>query len=234
MLVIKVNLHEPIVIWKRYSKVTNSSGERSMIKLNGLTKEEVKEISKQTADSFFDYTYNSEDIGLVQYISTRENMFAYMNAIVTAAYNAGLIYTTSEKREGYLMLSGDGVGAVGFIDGLKMISAEKRALGGFSNMKRFIKACFSEGGTIETRMRKAKRKFIRIEMLVVRKEYQKQGFMKQMLDYTYKLAESRNVPVILDTDDKDKSLRYQHLGMKLDRIRTGGERFHMYDLVREV
>ena len=107
------------------------------------------------------------------------------------------------------------------------------ALGGFSNMKRFIKACFSEGGTIETRMRKAKRKFIRIEMLVVRKEYQKQGFMRQMLDYTYKLADSRNVPVILDTDDKDKSQRYQHLGMKLDRIRTGGERFHMYDLIRE-
>ena len=205
-----------------------------MIKLRGLTKEEVNEISRQIADSFYDYKYNVDDIGLVQYISTRENMFVYMSAIVTAAYNAGLLYTTSEKREGYLMLSGDGTGAVGFIDGLKMISAEKRALGGFSNMKRFIKACFSEGGTIETRMRKAKRKFIRIEMLVVRKEYQKQGFMKQMLDYTYKLAESRNVPVILDTDDKDKALRYQHLGMKLDRIRTGGERFHMYDLIREV
>ena len=101
-------------------------------------------------------------------------------------------------------------------------------------MKEFIKMCFSEGGTIESRMRKAKRKIIRIEMLVVRKEYQKQEFMKQMLDYTYKLAESRNVPVILDTDDKDKSLRYQHLGMRLDRIRTGAERFHMYDLIREV
>lgn len=138
-----------------------------------------------------------------------------------------------EEHEGYLMLSGDGVGAVGLIDGLKMISAEKKALGGFSNMKKFIKACFSEGGTIETRMRKTKRKFIRIEMLVVRKEHQKQGFMKQMMDYTYKLADSRSVSVILDTDDKDKSLRYQHLGMKLDRVRAGGERFHMYDLIRE-
>lgn len=204
-----------------------------MHKLEGLTKEEVNEISRQIADSFFDYKYNPADIGLVQYISTRENMFIYMNAITRAAYNAGLLYTTSEEHEGYLMLSGDGVGAVGLIDGLKMISAEKKALGGFSNMKKFIKACFSEGGTIETRMRKAKRKFIRIEMLVVRKEHQKQGFMKQMMDYTYKLADSRSVPVILDTDDKDKSLRYQHLGMKLDRVRTGGERFHMYDLIRE-
>ena len=41
-----------------------------MIKLKGLTKEEVNEISRQIANSFFDYTYNTEDIGLVQYIST--------------------------------------------------------------------------------------------------------------------------------------------------------------------
>ena len=131
------------------------------------------------------------------------------------------------------MMSGDGFGSVGLMDGLRMIAAEKRALGGFKNMKAFIKACFSEGNTIETRMRKAKRKFIRIEMLVVRPEYQKQGFMKKMLDSVYEYADKRGVPVILDTDDKDKSLRYEHLGMKLDRVRNCGEIFHMYDLIRE-
>ncbi len=100
-------------------------------------------------------------------------------------------------------------------------------------MKQFISACFAEGGSIETRMKKAKRKFLRIEVLVVRKEFQKQGFMKQMMDYAYEFADKHGVPVILDTDDKDKSDRYEHLGMKLDRIRNCGERFHMYDLIRE-
>ena len=33
------------------------------------------------------------------------------------------------------MLSGDGAGSVRFFDGIKMIMAEKKALGGFSNMK---------------------------------------------------------------------------------------------------
>ena len=39
----------------------------------------------------------------------------------------------------------------------------------------------------------------------------------------------------LDTmsDDKDKSLHYQHLGMRLDKVRNCGEKFHMYDLIRE-
>ena len=143
-----------------------------MEKLTGLNKADVTEISKQIADAFYDYKYNEDDLGLVKYIKSRDDMFIYMNAITQAAYNSGLLYTTSDKREGYLMLSGEGVGSVRFFDGIKMIMAEKKALGGFSNMKAFIKACFAEGSTIETRMRKAKRKFIRIEMLVVRPEFQ--------------------------------------------------------------
>ena len=204
-----------------------------MKKLIGLSKEEVKDISMQIADAFYDYKYNEEDLGLVKYIKSRDDMFTYMNAITQAAYNSGLLYTTSDDHEGYLMLSGDGAGSVRFFDGIKMIMAEKKALGGFSNMKAFIKACFAEGNTIETRMRKAKRKFIRIEMLVVRPEFQGQGHMRNILEDVYKLAEKRGVPVILDTDDKDKAARYVHLGMKLDRVRSCGERFHMYDLIRE-
>ena len=145
-----------------------------MKKLKGLSEQQIEEISHQVSDAFYDYKYNDEDEGLIKYIHSRENMFIYMNAIVKAAYKSGLLYTTSDKHEGYLMLSGEGFGRVGFFDGLKMISAEKKALGGFGKMKSFIKACFAEGSTIETRMRKAKKKFIRIEMLVVRPEYQGQ------------------------------------------------------------
>ena len=106
-----------------------------MKKLIGLSKEEVRDISKQIADAFYDYKYNEEDLGLVKYIKSGDDMFTYMNAITQAAYNSGLLYTTSDDREGYLMLSGDGAGSVRFFDGIKMIMAEKKALGGFSNMK---------------------------------------------------------------------------------------------------
>ena len=204
-----------------------------MKKLTGLNKKEVTAISRQIADAFYDYKYNDEDLGLVKYIKSREDMFVYMNAITQAAYNSGLLYTTSDRHEGYLMLSGEGAGRVRFFDGIKMIMAEKKALGGFSNMKSFIKACFAEGNTIETRMNKAKRKYIRIEMLVVRPEFQGQGYMRKILEDVYRVADKRKVSVILDTDDKDKAMRYQHLGMKLDRVRNCGERFHMYDLIRE-
>ena len=45
--------------------------------------------------------------------------------------------------------------------------------------------------------------------------------------------DKKGISVILDTDDKDKAARYEHLGMKLDRVRNCGEKFHMYDLIRE-
>lgn len=70
-------------------------------------------------------------------------------------------------------------------------------------------------------------------MLVVRPEFQGQGYMRKILEDVYRVADKRKVSVILDTDDKDKAMRYQHLGMKLDRVRNCGERFHMYDLIRE-
>jgi len=205
-----------------------------MQKLNELSKNEIEVISHRIADTFYGYKYNSDDEGLLKHISNRENMFIYIHAIVQAAYNSGLLYTTSSNREGYLILAGNGLGRIRFIDGIKMIIAEKKALGGWKKMKTFISACFSDGDTIETRMRKAKRKFIRIEVLVVCQEYQNQGYMKKMMDFVYALANEKKVPIILDTDDKDKSLRYQHLGMQLDRVRNCGEKFHMYDLIRDI
>ena len=68
---------------------------------------------------------------------------------------------------------------------------------------------------------------------MVRPEFQRQGYMRKMLESVYALADKKHLPIILDTDDMDKSQRYQHLGMKLDRMRDCGEKFRMYDLIRE-
>ena len=76
-----------------------------MIKLQGLSREQVREIARQIANAFYDYRYNDEDVGLIKYIPTREAMFIYIDGIVQAAYRSGVLYTTSDRNEGYLMLS---------------------------------------------------------------------------------------------------------------------------------
>ena len=69
-----------------------------MIKLQGLSREQVREIASQTADAFYDYRYHDEDSGLIKYISSREAMFIYINGIVQAACKAGVLYTTSDRN----------------------------------------------------------------------------------------------------------------------------------------
>ena len=101
------NIHSRMITPFSYVSVGRKTEEKpAMIKLVGLSDEQVKEISRRIADAFFDYEYNKEDIGLIKYITTRDDMFTYMNAIVRAAYKSGVLYTTSDRQEGYLMLSG--------------------------------------------------------------------------------------------------------------------------------
>lgn len=102
-----------------------------MILLEDLSGSEIKEVSRHVSDSFYNYEYSSEDLGLKKYITNPDDMF----------------------------IAGEGIGTIGFIPGMKMIFAEKKSLGGFKNMKKFVSASFSDGNSIETRMRRAKRKF---------------------------------------------------------------------------
>ena len=74
-----------------------------MIRLQGLDEDQIREISRQIADAFYDYKYNEEDIGLIRFIPIREDMFTYIYAIVRAAYRSGVLYTTSDRREGNII-----------------------------------------------------------------------------------------------------------------------------------
>ena len=54
-----------------------TEGDTAMIKLQGLSREQVREIASQTADAFYDYRYHDGDTGLIKYIPSREAMFIY-------------------------------------------------------------------------------------------------------------------------------------------------------------
>ena len=61
-----------------------------------------------------------------------------------------------------------------------------------------------------------------LAMLVVRKEYQGQGYMRQLMEMLYQIADEKNLAVILETDAENKVERYEHLG----------EGVFLYDLYR--
>lgn len=105
-------------------------------------------------------------------------------------------------------------------------------LGGLRGGIQFLKRIAKGGTTYEDTLKKKKIPYMNLAMLVVRKEYQGQGYMRQLMEMVYEIADEKNLAVILDTDAEDKVERYEHLGMELVKTRDLGEGVFLYDLYR--
>lgn len=80
------------------------------IKVKNLSEERIKTIGYEIGDSYFDHQYGigpegKKEYGLAKLIPTREVMREYMVAIVRAGYESGCLYSTSEKGEGYIIVT---------------------------------------------------------------------------------------------------------------------------------
>ena len=89
------------------------------------------------------------------------------------------------------------------------------------------------GEPYETTLKKQKKPYIFVGMLVVRKQYQCQGFMRKALDIAFDEGRKRGVPVLLETDAALKRDKYVHLGMTNMRTRKLDDSAFLFDLVKE-
>ena len=97
----------------------------------------------------------------------------------------------------------------------------------------FLKLMQSGGESYEDTLKKAKKPYILVGMLAVRKKYQGQGYMRKVLNLAYAEGNRRNCPVVLDTDAVLKRDKYVHLGMKHIRTRKYADGAYLYDLIKE-
>ena len=98
---------------------------------------------------------------------------------------------------------------------------------------KFSKAIKKGGESYETTLKKQKKPYIFVGMLVVRKQYQCQGFMRKALDIAFDEGRKRGVPVLLETDAALKRDKYVHLGMTNMRTRKLDDSAFLFDLVKE-
>lgn len=203
-----------------------------MIVVQDLSEEKLNEVAHLIGESFYDFPYEQGEGGLKALIPSRTAMDEYMKALVRAGISNGSFYATSERGEGYIMLSDSFGTHPGFRAIVRMFRDVKKALGGWKKTVAFFKAATGGGETLEAKMKKEKRPYVKIEMLLVTKEFQHQGYMRKLMEFAYETAAQKNAAVILDTDARAKSDRYVHLGMTLCGTReTAG--FTLYDLIRE-
>ena len=78
------------------------------------------------------------------------------------------------------------------------------------------------GASLQDRMDKERKPYIFVGLVCVREKYQRQGYMRKVLDIVFAEGDRLGVPVILETDAKNKCDKYVHLGMELAGTRDLG------------
>lgn len=204
------------------------------VQVKNLSAEEIDEIGRAIGDSFYDHDYGEKEKGIAKYIADREMMTQYMKVFVVAGMKSGTLYTTGERGEGYILLLGSKWEKMKIGAAIGMLIDMIKALGGFKKSLEFLKIIKKGGIALDDKLKKEKKDFLQVVMLVVRKEYQGQGYMRQLMEFAYEKADAYGVPCILDTDAKNKLDKYCHLGMRHVATRKIAEDCYLYDLMRAV
>ena len=132
----------------------------------------------------------------------------------------GFLHTTSERGEGYIAykLPKEKMG-------LKTMWPIACGMLHNSTLKRLLQfgiAIKRGRASLQDRMDKERKPYIFVGLVCVREKYQRQGYMRKVLDIAFAEGDRLGVSVILETDAKNKCDKYVHLGMELAGTRDLG------------
>lgn len=75
--------------------------------------------------------------------------------------------------------------------------------------------------------------FVDVSLVAVRKEYQGKGYLRKLMAEPFRLADELGIPCILDTDTEHKAIRYESVGMRVERDRILENGMHFYTMIYE-
>ncbi len=180
------------------------------------------------AFAYYDY---GEERGLIDAFPRREAVAAFICGYVRMALQSGMLYTTSESREGFIAFRRPGE-KVSLRAGLCFARSTLGAMR-LRDWIRFAKIMAQGGESLSRKMDRKKAPYLFVGLVCVREPYQGKGYMRRVMEMAYAEGDRLGVPVILDTDAKSKCDKYEHLGMTLANTRRFGGDGVLYDLVRE-
>lgn len=172
-------------------------------KIENKSKEEIAKIGRKIGEAF------AVEKGGIVTMLTREQAVKAFEIMIECYYRAGVLYTTSEKGEGYLAY---------------WRKREKPAMGPVLRMiKRFLCelppkawiAVAESGGEQYAKIFRKEPDYIVVSMVVVLREFQGKGFMHRVLEQPFAEAASKGIPCVLDTDTSLKVKKYIRCGMEL-------------------
>lgn len=186
-------------------------------------------IAHDIGHAFGYYDYGDEH-GLADAFQNRDAVAEYIGGYVRMTFAGGMLYTTSERGEGYIAYKLPGQKL-----GLKAMLPLAKAFFGcmdFGSVVRFVKIMSKGGSELDKKLDKEKTPYIFVGMVCVREQFQGQGYMRKVMDMAFSEGNRLKVPVILETDAKSKCDKYVHLGMELAGERRFGDYGVLYDLIK--
>ena len=196
------------------------------MKLKNVSKESMHEITK----AFSEYQYEDTEEGLYYLCKGKKGIENYMKGFALAGIKSGWLYTISEKQEGYIMIS-EPTSKVS-LSGIKDLIIGSFKGMGVKGAIQFFKDMKSSGESLENKLKKENKRFIQIEMLVVKREYQNKGYMRKLVQIAFDKADELGIPCIVSTDGVLKMQKYEHLGFNHYQDRRFKERVYEHDLIR--
>ena len=201
------------------------------IRLENLSDERLEEIGRILGDAFFDYPCQDGQMGMRAICTTRKMMRDFLTAYVKAGYASKNLYATSIQEEGYVILTGY-KHEFSKEANKQFIKDLFHALG-FSGIFRMLTITAKAGSAYKMELRKNKIPFTVLEVLGVKKEFQGKGYMRQLINLVFEIANQEQVNIYVATDDEIKKDKYVHCGFTLKNIRDGNPHFTDYELYRE-
>ena len=186
-------------------------------------------IAHDIGHAFGYYDYGDEH-GLADAFQNRDAVAEYIGGYVRMTFAGGMLYTTSERGEGYIAYKLPGQKL-----GLKAMLPLAKAFFGcmdFGSVVRFVKIMSKGGSGLDKKLDKEKTPYIFVGMVCVREQFQGQGYMRKVMDIAFSEGNRLKVPVILETDAKSKCDKYVHLGMELAGERRFRDYGVLYDLIK--
>lgn len=189
-----------------------------------------EQVIQDIGHAFGYYDYGPEH-GLIDAFPSRDAAAAFICGYVRMALRGGILYTTSERGEGYLAYKRPGER----LSLRAMLPLAKGLLGAMTPkaLFRFARIMAKGEPGLDKKLDREKKPYLFVGLVCVREAYQGQGYMRKIMDMAFQEGDRLGVPVILETDAQSKCDKYVHLGMRLAGTRRFGNHGVLYDLIRD-
>lgn len=190
----------------------------SIIKVENKTDSELLEIGRRIGESFA-----AEKSGVVTIIP-RDHIVKTFQIMTEFYYKLGVLYQISSNGEGYLA----------FWHKSQKIPLKLKA----RVIRRMVsevplRSCLLIAPTGREQFRltvKYEEDYIAVSMVVVLNEFKGKGFMHHLLEIPFSIANSNNIPCVLDTDTELKVKKYMKCGMKISKHTKLRNGFDLYTM----